>query len=39
LEDIKKITLTGIEYAFITKKEREDLKKEFEKRFQELGID
>ncbi|MCG2676262.1 adenosine deaminase [bacterium] len=39
LEDIKKITLTGIEYAFITEKEREDLKKKFEKEFQELGID
>lgn len=39
LEDIRKITLAGIKYAFTTEKEREDLKKEFEREFQELGID
>jgi len=39
LEDIRKITLNGIEYAFTTEEERKDLKKEFEKEFQELGID
>lgn len=39
LEDIKRITLNGIEYAFTTEKEKEDLKKGFEKEFQELGID
>ena len=39
LEDIKRIILNGIEYAFTTEKEKGDLKREFEKRFQELGID
>jgi adenosine deaminase len=39
LEDVKKITLTGVEYAFTAEKEREGLKKKFEKEFQELGID
>lgn len=39
LEDIKRIILNGIEYAFTTEKEKRDLKREFEKRFQELGID
>ncbi|MCK4648768.1 adenosine deaminase [bacterium] len=39
LEDIKKITLNGIEYAFTSKKEKAELKEEFEKNFQELGID
>lgn len=38
LEDIKRITLNGIEYAFISEKERANLKKEFEKEFHELGI-
>ncbi len=39
LEDIKRITLNGIEYAFTTEKEKGGLKKNFEREFQELGID
>ncbi len=39
LEDVKRITLNGIEHAFITEEEKGDLKKGFEKEFQELGID
>jgi adenosine deaminase len=39
LEDIKRITLNGIEYAFTTAKAKKALKKEFENRFQELGLD
>ncbi len=39
LEDIKRITLNGIEHAFTLEEEKEDLKRDFEREFQELGID
>ncbi|MCK4816430.1 adenosine deaminase [bacterium] len=39
LEDIKRITLNGLESAFISEEEKRELKESFETRFQELGID